>query len=338
MKRHGIIVRPEGGLGAAFNPAAVRLDDGRVVLLSRSVPEGYRKIGDVNQFDGNYTSHVSQWESQSPDGGFRLVSEKALAPEPGFDAYGVEDPRVTKIGDTYYVFYTSIAKPLDAPDADAGIRIAMASTQDFKTYRKHGVIGPDRRSKAGILFETGGNLWFMWKDEKSAERTMLTPVPKGMDIGDAAAWQKFWQGRDVEVDQLLGAQRNAHEGHGVEPGAPPVEIDEGLLLVYSSISSDFKWTISLMLLDRDDPRKILAKSERPFLKPEEEYELKGDVNNVVFPCGALVENGRLYVYYGAADTVCAVASESMDAVKKSLKPVPAPAPAPEARKFKNNPL
>lgn len=324
MKRHGIIVRPEGDLGAAFNPAAVHTDDGRIILLSRSVPKGYQKIGDINQFDGSYTSHVSQWESQSPDGGFSLKNEKALEPDSDFDRYGVEDPRVTKIGDTYYVFYTSIAKPLDAPDADTGIRIAMASTKDFKTYEKHGVIGPDRRSKAGILFESAGALYFMWKDEEKQERTMLTPVPKGMDVKDPAAWEAFWQTRDVEGDQLLTAQKNAHEGHGIEPGAPPIETDAGLLLVYSSISSDFKWTISLLLLDKDDPRKILAKTEAPFLKPEEDYELKGDVNNVVFPCGALVENDRLYVYYGAADTVCAVASESMDKVMQSLKPVARP--------------
>jgi len=117
----------------------------------------------------------------------------------------------------------------------------------------------------------------------------------------------------------MGPQEGSYEDLGIEPGAPPIEIDEGLLLVYSSISSDFKWTISLMLLDKNDPTRIISKTEAPSLAPEADYELKGDVNNVVFPCGALVQDDRLYVYYGAADTICAVASEDMDTVRKSLK-------------------
>jgi predicted GH43/DUF377 family glycosyl hydrolase len=331
MKRHGIIVRPEGGLGAVFNPAAAMMDDGRVLMLARSVPKGYEKIGPVNSFTGNYTSHLSLWEAKQPEGPFTLRDEKAIGPEEGVDKYGVEDPRIAKIGDTYYIFYTSIAKPLDQPDAGDGIRIAMASTKDFETFEKHGVVGPDRRCKAGIVFESAGALYFLWKDELAAERTMLTPLPKGFDLKDQKAWDELWHGRDIEADQLLAAQKNAHEGHGIEPGAPPIELDEGLLLVYSSISSDFKWTISLLLLDKNDPSTIIAKSDAPFLKPEEDYEVKGDVNNVVFPCGAIVDKGRLYVYYGAADTVCAVASEGMDKVMQSLKTV-----KPAATRTKDN--
>lgn len=317
MKRHGIIVSPAGDLGATFNPAAAKLDDGRYVLLVRSVPAGYEKIGPVNSFTGNYTSHISLWDAQAPAGPFKLLDEKAIAPDQPFDRYGAEDPRITKVGDTYYIFYTSIAKPLDQPDAGDGIRIAMASTKDFKAFEKHGTIGPDRRCKAGLVFESVGNLFFMWKDEQVHERTMLTPLPKNFDIKDTKAWESFWEGRDIEKDLLLGAG-GKHEGLGVEPGAPPIEIEEGLLLAYSSISSDFNWTISLLLLDKNDPTKILAKSDKPMLRPEMDYELKGDVNNVVFPCGAVIDDGRLYVYYGGADKICAVASEIMDEVRNQL--------------------
>jgi predicted GH43/DUF377 family glycosyl hydrolase len=318
MKRHGVILAPEGKIGAVFNPAAAKLDDGRFVLLARSVPKGYTKIGAVNQFDDAYTSHLSLWSSSKPDGDFKLVEPFALTPGDGFDKYGVEDPRISKVGDTYYIFYTSIAIGLGQKDASKGIRIAMASTKDFKSFKKHGVVGPDRCSKAGCLIETGGKLWFLWKDEQGVERTMLSPAPK--DFEDPAAWKKFWVAHDLEKDQLIGPQANGHEGHGIEPGAPPFAIPEGLLNVYSSISADFKWSISVMLLDKNDPRRIVAKTEGPVLKPETPYELAGDVNNVVFPCGALVEGGRLYVYYGAADTVCAVASEAVDTIKAQLRP------------------
>ena len=76
----------------------------------------------------------------------------------------------------------------------------------------------------------------------------------------------------------------------------------------------------MLLLDKDDPSKILKKTEVPLLKPEEDYEKDGDVSEVCFPCGALVENNRLYIYYGGADKVCAVASASMEKIMESLKP------------------
>lgn len=317
MKRHGIIVRPEGGLGATFNPAAIRAEEGRYILLVRSVPAGYRKIGKVNEFDDNYTSHLSLWEGASPES-FSLVNALAINPDQSFDRYGVEDPRITKIGDTYYICYTALAIGLGHENAGDGVRIALASTKDFRTFTKHGVIGPDSRSKAGVLFESAGSLHFLWKDEAGIERTMLSPVPD--DFENPAAWQKMWNDKTIDHQVLLGAQNNAYENLGAEPGAPPIETDEGLLMVYSSISADHKWTISLMLLDKSDPHKIIAKSQTPILVPQESYELIGDVNNVVFPCGALIENDRLYIYYGAADTVCALASESMENIRRALVP------------------
>lgn len=324
MKRHGVIVSPAGELGATFNPAVARTPPDGYIMLVRSIPKGYHKLGSVNEFDDRYTSHLSLWRGSAPDV-FILENEHALMPSAPFDLFGVEDPRITKVGDTYYILYTALAIGLGQPDADRGIRIAMASTKDFKTFKKHGVIGPDRRSKAGTLFEAAGRLYFMWKDEQGVERTMLTPAPA--DFENAAAWQKLWK-HQKSYRELMGPQKNAHESLGVEPGAPPIEIEEGLLVVYSSISADHKWTISVMLLDKNDPYNVLAKTAAPLLSPQEPYECKGDVNNVVFPCGAIVDQGRLYIYYGAADTVCALASEDMRTIRAVLKPLLKKPPGP----------
>lgn len=324
MERHGIIVRPVADLAATFNPGAVKTDDERYALLVRSVPEGYTKNAATNEFnDDNYTSQLSLWEGSSPDH-FSLINAAAIKPDQPYDRYGVEDPRITKIGDTWYICYTALAKGLGQPDVEKGIRIALASTKDFRTFTKHGVIGPDSRSKAGTLFESGGKVHFLWKDENGTERTMLSPAPA--DFENPEAWKKLWADKTVEHHELLGARNNGYESRGAEPGAPPIEIDEGLLLVYSSISDAPEWTISLLLLDKNDPSKILARTEAPVLVPERSYEREGDANNAIFPCGALIDKGSLYIYYGAGDRVCAVASESMDAVRKMLKPAQAPTP------------
>jgi predicted GH43/DUF377 family glycosyl hydrolase len=319
MKRHGIVASPSGDLGATFNPAAIEVENGRYIMLVRSIPKGYSKTGPNNQFDDNYSSHLSLWEGTSPDN-FKLVTPEAIKPDQPYDCFGAEDPRITKIGDTWYITYTALSIGMGQPDIKDGVRIALASTKDFKTFKKHGVIGPDRCSKAGVLFESENKVHFMWKDDDWGilERTMLSPAPD--DFENPEAWNDLWSKTDFQHDQFLAPQDNNYEDMGIEPGAPPIEIDEGLLVVYSSISSDYKWTISLLLLDKNDPHKIISKTDSPVLAPQSDYELKGDVNNVVFPCGALIDNDRLYVYYGAADTISAVASESMSEVRKALKP------------------
>jgi predicted GH43/DUF377 family glycosyl hydrolase len=316
MQRQGIIVKPYEHIGATFNPGITK-HDGRYYMLVRAVPEGYQKLGPVNEFDDNYTSHLSLWEGSTPSS-FKLVNEDAITPDQIFDLYGVEDPRITKVGDTYYICYTSLSIGLGHKNAGDGVRIALASTKDFKEFKKHGIIGPDIRSKAGAIFESCGKLYFLWKDEHVVERTMLSPAPA--DFENPEAWKIFWHDHTIDHCQLLGPQKNPYEGRGVEPGAPPIEIDEGLLLVYSSISLDYKWTISALLLDKTNPNIILSKTEQPLLIPQEEYEVNGDVNNVVFPCGAVIDNDALHVYYGAADTICAVACDSMESICAALKP------------------
>jgi len=322
LKRHGIIVLPTNDLGATFNPSVIKLDKKNYVMLVRSVPKGYKKIGPVNGFNSDYTSHLSLWRGTSPIE-FELDEPHSVMPDKCFDRYGVEDPRITKIGDTYYVLYTSLSIGLGEYNPGDGIRISMASTTDFITYKKHGIIGPDRRSKAGTIFKTNGKVYLLWKDEKTAdkkprERTMLTIAPE--NFNDSQAWAEMWKKRNLENDVLISAQNNTYENYGIEPGAPPIEVDDGLLLVYSSISKDKKWTISFMTLDKNDPTKIISKTIAPCLVPEEDYELYGDVNNVIFPCGAIIDDDRLYIYYGCADTFCAVASMDMNDVNNALKP------------------
>jgi predicted GH43/DUF377 family glycosyl hydrolase len=115
-------------------------------------------------------------------------------------------------------------------------------------------------------------------------------------------------------EHKLDLQRDS--SHQVEGGAVPIKTKFGWLLIHSYIkdyfSPDQKFGVEAVLLEEDNPQKILARTTDPLLMPREQYELFGDVPYVIFPSGAVITNGILYVYYGAADTVSAVATVNLD--------------------------
>jgi predicted GH43/DUF377 family glycosyl hydrolase len=90
-------------------------------------------------------------------------------------------------------------------------------------------------------------------------------------------------------------------------GAPPFRTDAGWLMVYHAVDKANVYRLGLVLLDIDDPTKVLKQTDEPILQPETEWELKGDVNNVVFTCGAVLLGTELWVYYGAADKTIGLA-------------------------------
>jgi predicted GH43/DUF377 family glycosyl hydrolase len=101
--------------------------------------------------------------------------------------------------------------------------------------------------------------------------------------------------------------------------SPPIEVDEGLLVLYHAVSEPgFSYKIGAMLLDYDNLHNILARSDEPLLSPEEDYEVNGQVPNIVYPCGSVVINGTIFLYYGGGDTVTCVATMSLEDLMKVL--------------------
>ncbi len=254
--------------------------------------------------------------AQSSDGIHFGEHKLIIKPGEDFEIYGCEDPRITYFDDTYYIFYTALSTyPFDSH----GIKLALAKTKDFKKFEKHPVT--TFNSKAMGLFpeKVDGRM--------AALLTVHTDIPpakiclalfdKEEDMWSPYFWDDWYENLNDHIVHLLRDLRDQ-----VELGAPPIRTRNGWLVIYSYIrnylSNNKDFGIEAVLLDAQDPTKVIGRTEQPLISPEAEYELQGEVANIVFPSGAIVNGDTLSVYYGAADTrqclaTCSV-SELMDSM------------------------
>lgn len=255
--------------------------------------------------DRVYLSTISHLRlARSKDGRKFVVDPKpALFPDQPYEAYGLEDPRITKLGDTCYVVYKAVS-PI-------GIMQCLASTRDFVTWQKHGVIFcPENMD--GMLFP---------EKIRGKYAALHRPSPKYM--GTPNMWVAYSE--DLvhwgEHKFMLGCDGGTWEGGRVGGGAVPFRTDQGWLEIYHAATPENHYCLGALLLDKDYPEKIIAKTPEPMFCPEAPYEVKGFVPNVVFSCGAIVKGDTVSIYYGAADTVMAGADMSLNEIMAGLRPI-----------------
>ncbi len=240
-----------------------------------------------------------------------------ISPDREFDLYGCEDPRVTKMDGTYYIFYTALGGyPFEAEN----IKVAVALSKDLKTITEKHIVTPFN-AKAMAMFPEKIN-------DKYAALVTINTDRKPSDICYVEfdtiedLWSpEFWKKWMLNVDSHKLHIRRLPEDH-IELGAVPVITDKGWLVVYSHIQRygrhDQVFGTEVVLLDKKKPRHIVGRTKGPFMVPEEYYEHAGLVAHVIFPSGALIEGNSLDVYYGAADTHCAKASIPLDNLLSSI--------------------
>jgi beta-1,2-mannobiose phosphorylase / 1,2-beta-oligomannan phosphorylase len=236
-----------------------------------------------------------------------------IKPEYKYERYGCEDPRISKLGDTYYILYTSLSRP--AYGKKEGVRIALATTKDFKKIKKQGIIGPDIKSKAAVLFpkKLGKKIGMMLT--LYPDTPMSSIVYASFDnMNGLLNSKKYWQEHSIKNSTILS---NHNLFKGPEIGASPLITKKGWLLIYCGASKKGGWSISALLLDLKNPKKVISNSIQ-ILTPEKEYELKGLVPNVTFPSGAVIFKNLLFVYYGAADKTCCLATCNLSRLLKTL--------------------
>ena len=301
---------------AAFNPSPVKR--GRTTYLvyraisSRDVlktPNQISTIGIAASRDGRH------FEKHLP----------FIEPKEEWERFGCEDPRVTFFEGAYYIFYTALAKyPFEA----SGIRVAAAVSKDLKNISARHLVTPFN-AKAMALFpeRVNGKVTAIFSAHTDQPPAKMV-IAQADHIEDF--WSKdFWNGFEERLDSCAIDPRRSDADH-VEVGAVPVKTKHGWLLLYAHIENYFTgggprvFGIEALLLDLENPRKIIGRSKGPILAPEEQYELSGYVNNVIFPSGALVSGDTLEIFYGAADTTGCRAAVNLTDLVSSMCPDKAP--------------
>lgn len=293
-----------------FNASPVEHDD-KLFLLYRA--ESEEQTVDKNKL---ILSTIGIGESKDK---INFTNRRQLiVPEYDFEKYGCEDPRVTRFGDKFFIFYTALS---NYPWNYLNIKVAVAISKDLKEVNQKHLVTPFN-AKAMALFPKKINGMF------AAILSVNTDLPpskigvaffqKEEQIWDETYWHNWYRKLDHYVIPLLRSS-----GDQVEVGAAPIETEDGWLLVYSYIqnylSNDKVFGIEAVLLDLENPLKIIGRTEEPLLVAEKDYELKGNVPNVIFPSGAIVHNEELGIYYGGADTVVCLATCKFNDLITSLR-------------------
>lgn len=244
--------------------------------------------------------------AQSTDGVHFDTRKRFIVPERDWERFGCEDPRATKLGSKYYIFYTALSV---YPPRAEGIKVGLAISKDLKKVPEKHLVTPFN-AKAMALFpeKIGGKIYaaLTVHTDRPPAKICLASFDKESDVWSESYWQKWYQHFE---EYALPLQRRVQDH--IEVGAPPLQTKEGWLLLYSYIRDYFshgrQFGVEAVLLDLKNPAKVLARTEAPILVPEEYYERIGLVPDVLFPSGAYIKDRWVYLYYGAADATCCLA-------------------------------
>jgi predicted GH43/DUF377 family glycosyl hydrolase len=244
-----------------------------------------------------------------------------VVPHEEWDQFGCEDPRITYFEGTFYTFYTALSKYPLGPE---GIKVAVALSHDLKKIDERHFVTPFN-AKAMTLFPERINdkvtVIFSAHTDSPPAKMVIAQVDKIEELWSAPFWEK-WQ---ENIDEHMIDPKRGQYDH-VEVGAPPIKTKYGWLLIYSHIQNYFQtpdnqeriFGIEALLLDFNDPKKIIGRTSGPLITPEEPYELSGYIPNVVFPSGVILDKDTLTIYYGAADTTACRAHVSLSDLISSM--------------------
>ncbi len=326
VKKHGIVLSKRAmdfEIEGVLNPAVI-YEDGEIHMFYRAVAKGNRSTIGYCRFIDPLT-----------------VAERYDYPvfvaEFDYEAHGVEDPRIVKIDDLYYLSYCAY----DGINALG----AVAISKDRKIFHKQGIVVPrvegdqfrewlhcsEDINVKYFRMNMGNNLiWdknvIFFPRRLNGKLYFLHRIKPGIQIASIDELkdltEEFWQDYLSNLeDYIVLDPKHAHELSYIGNGCPPIETERGWLVIYHGVHdaiSGYCYTACAALLDLKDPSKEIARLPYALFEPEEEWELKGYINNVCFPTGTVIIDDTLYIYYGAADERIGCASVSLSELLQEL--------------------
>jgi predicted GH43/DUF377 family glycosyl hydrolase len=272
-------------VNAVFNPGATLGPDGETILL-------------VRVEDRSGVSHLTVARSSDGLTGWMIEEKPFIAPHQGRyeDRWGAEDPRITRVGDDYFISYTGFSP--------SGPLVILARTLDFRSYELCSIVAPPEDKDAALFPRRIGGRHALFH----------RPVASGAHGEAPNIWLSFspdlthWGDHRIVIQPRRSGNWDREK---VGLGPPPLETPSGWLVLFHGVkgtAAGSLYRVGTALLDRDEPSIVLARGDEWVFGPEAHYELQGDVPGVVFPTGwILQQDGRVRIYYGAADSTVAVA-------------------------------
>jgi len=328
VNKHGIVLEKRDldfEIEGVLNPAVIS-ENGQIHMYYRAVAKGNRSTVGYCRFDISDPLTVVE-----------RYDEPLITAEYEYESHGVEDPRIVKIDDLYYISYCAY----DGTNAFGSV----ATSTDGKKFTKRGIAVPQVRGdkfREWLHFNGNINLKYyrlnmdnnyVWDKNMIffprriyGQLFFLHRIKPGIQIACVNKLSEltpdFWKDyiQNIE-DYIVLDPKFDHELSYIGNGAPPIETDKGWLIIYHGVHDTvggYMYTACAALLDLENPGKEIARLPYALFKPEEDWELKGYVNNVCFPSGTVTIGDRLYIYYGAADERIACASVSISELLEEL--------------------
>ena len=281
------VISPRGNgweSAGTFNPAVI-LRDGKIVMLYRAQDkQGTSRLGYADSADG-----VRFTRRENP----------LLSPSEDYEKDGgVEDPRLVQFGDTYYLTYTGYNKK------DA--QLCLATSKDLIHWDRKGVIVKAYKgnwnvkwTKSGAIVpeKINGKYWMYF----------LGTTPDNKDQAGLESSTDLLHWTEATQAPVLPVRPGYFDSRVAEPGPAPIVTPRGIVLIYNGADDKLVYRTGVAIFDRNDPRKLIWRSDQPIFSPEKDWEKIGQVPNVVFIEGMVRQGDRYLFYYGGADTNVGVA-------------------------------
>jgi predicted GH43/DUF377 family glycosyl hydrolase len=273
--------------GVIFFPVVNAAGKIEIIEVPLNDPDLVSNDARVIKYKGlDYLTTLSHLRLLRSDDGIHFYEPEGYAPLMGkgnLEQFGIEDCRVSQIGETYYLTYTAVS--------DNGVGVGLRTTKDWKSFESEGMIFQPHNKDCAIFEEVINGKYYALHRPSSVEiggnYIWLAESPDGIHWGNHRC--------------LIKTRPGLWDSTRVGAGAAPIRTEHGWLEIYHGANAEQHYCLGAFLLDLNDPSKVISRTPDPIMVPTENYELSGFFGYVVFTNGHIINGDTLTIYYGAAD-------------------------------------